>query len=210
MNNPRPLPGYRAFRNAAEVARHANIYGDRPAEILHRYYPFKDRPTFKVRNPDGYPIGTQLPLTIGGNEYLFMFAWHKNDKSDPRTVTHPELLLPHPGITVFVPDERVVHMLTGRWLVTFDTGWSWYYLFFPNRAVSYTDIKDPPEEPGHGRWCFSGRSIKIQWQNASEDWWLGKASQELDPRGQRGDSRVGQGALSATKVYQAAFGSQGV
>jgi hypothetical protein len=76
VNYP-PPPGYRALRGRAprEVVAKAQ-------EILHR--------------PD--PIGTQIPLSIGGKDYLFAVEWHKHAPTDPVPAA---LKRWHRGVTVY-------------------------------------------------------------------------------------------------------------
>jgi flagellum-specific peptidoglycan hydrolase FlgJ len=76
VNYP-PPPGYRAFRGRAprEVVAKAQ-------EILHR--------------PD--PIGTQIPVSIGGKDYLFAVEWHKHAPTDPVPAA---LKRWHRGVTVY-------------------------------------------------------------------------------------------------------------
>ncbi len=76
VNYP-PPEGYRVLRSPAprEVVAKAQ-------EILHR--------------PD--PIGTQIPLSISGTDYLFAVEWHKHAPTDPV----PEALKHwHRGVTVY-------------------------------------------------------------------------------------------------------------
>jgi hypothetical protein len=156
--------------------------GARTAEVLSKYHPWR-------KDGSEYPVGTQIPLTIDGADYVFMFDWHRHAQNAPGD---PRLKNWHWGITVFGPD---VQTLAGRWLVTFDTGWSWYYTFQPGKVVSYTDIKDPPELSGDGTWAYVGKSVRVVWPESSEEWPL-----PLNPGGERGQSLVGQGGLSAQKV----------
>jgi hypothetical protein len=136
-----------------------------------------------------YAVGTWLPLAIDGKDYLFVFDWHKHKPSDP--VPEP-LKHWHRGITAY---EAIEEKLLGRWRVTFDTGWSWFYTFHKGHVAFSTDIKDPPEQSWHGAWSYVGKSIKIQWRTSTEEWFL-----PLDgPDGVRGQSLVGQGGLSAQR-----------
>jgi hypothetical protein len=133
-----------------------------------------------------YPVGTLIPLTVSGTDYLAVFQWHTN-----RVPTGA------PGVEIWVPrsGRHVDVILIGRWLVTFDTGWSWFYNFDGTKAAFFTDIKDPPELTGHGTWSADGRSVTIRWRTSSEAWFL-----PLKTDGTRGQSQVGQGGLSAKRV----------
>jgi hypothetical protein len=189
----------------------AALYSARAKEILHKYFPFllanakKKIPPLTVPNPHGYPIGTIIPLRIlpdgryrhsTMNDYLFLFDWHYHPPGGP--------IQPwgwHPGITVFGPTKTTVKDFLGRWFVEFDTGWSWYYTFKPNHIAVSTDIHDPPKRFWSGRWHFAGKSIKITWNAAGrEEWLLPLDSRGLTYRGQRGQSLIGQGELSAEKL----------
>jgi hypothetical protein len=134
-----------------------------------------------------YPVGTLIPVRISGWDLLIVIQWHNN--LNPAG---------HPGIEMWTPLSmfHVDLLLLGRWRVTFDTGWSWFYSFYGTQAAFYTDIKDRPEESGHGTWTVSDGSIKIVWQTSSEEWFL-----PMNTGGMRGQSRVGQGGLSAEKVW---------
>jgi len=181
----RTWPGYGFLKdygppvlNAGE-AKELNLAARR---ILNKYYP-------------RYPIGTILPVNIttilrrnvSFRDYLFIFDWHPLDPKNP---------VWHPSISALAPDALAVLKLVGRWFVKFDTEWSWFYKFRNDGFVSATDVHDPPEQFWLGTWHFVGKSIKILWGGAgNEEWFL-----PLDPKGQRGQSLVGQGGLSAEKL----------
>jgi hypothetical protein len=141
---------------------------------------------------DGYlmrfPVGTFMPLTINGRDFLAVFQWHTNRV--PSGAPGVEIMKPRSGMHT----ELIVEALRGRWLVTFDTGWSWFYTFLRGNRTFCTDIKDPPELEAHGSWSFDGRSVQIRWRTSSEEWF-----RPLLASGIRGRSLVGQGDLSAEK-----------
>jgi hypothetical protein len=107
----------------------------------------------------------------------------------------PAVLAQRFKILRWAPDVVAMKDLLGRWLVTFDTGWSWYYTFYRGNSVSCTDIKNPPEIEDHGTWSREGDTLKILWRTSSEGWSL-----PVNPAAMRGQSRVGQGGLSAKKL----------
>ena len=81
VNYP-PPPGYRVLRGPVprEVVAKAQ-------EILH--------------GPD--PMGTQIPLSIGGKDYLFAVEWHKHAPTDPVPAA---LKRWHRGVTVYLRVDR--------------------------------------------------------------------------------------------------------
>jgi hypothetical protein len=151
-------------------------------------------------------VGTLIPLAIQGQDFLAVIQWHTNH--DPRGLPGVEIWAPRTGKHV----AMIVKDLIGRWLVSFDTGWSWYYTFSQANVATWTDIKDPPELKGQGTWSLNDRSVKITWENSSEEWlrplktWTAISFFTVGGvcvtriGGQRGQSLVGDGGLSAEKL----------
>ncbi len=148
----------------------------------------KVKETYIDRLHPPFPVGTWLPVAVNNRDFLFVFDWHKHE---PWENVPPPLKQWHRGITAYEP---MTEKLLGRWLVKFDTGWSWFYTFHGGRVAFSTDIHDPPEETWHGTWAFLGKSLKIQWRTSSEEWLL-----PLDAVYVRGNSLVGEGGLWAQR-----------
>jgi hypothetical protein len=143
--------------------------------ILKDYYPYTDE-TFTVPNPNGYPIGTILPVKIVSDDHLFVFDWHPDDKPSQH---HPGGW--HPGITALKPKPATVLDLLGTWLVTFQTGESWDYRFMDSGFAFSSDIKKPFNWR-NGRWSFIGAHIKLEWHTSSSEKW----NLPLDAKGVNG------------------------
>jgi hypothetical protein len=190
----RGRPGYRFLEayvvppRLAGAADAVNLQ-DGAKAALKQYFPFAKDPTpLTYPNPDGYTIGTLLPVKVAGKDYLFLYDWHWHDPNGP--------IFPHgwhPGVTAFGPKTE---KLLGTWRVTFDTGWSWNYTFAPDRYVVATDVNDPPQERWLGRWWFVGPVLRVGWLTSAEEWVL-----PLDAgKWVRGRSLVGQGGLAAERM----------
>jgi hypothetical protein len=171
--NPHDVQGYRVLRHVpASVGALAN-------QVKEDYIDHLKPP---------YWVGTRLPVAVDNKDFLFVFDWHKHEQWEnvAEALKHW-----HRGITAYEP---MLDKLLGRWLVTFDTGWSWFYTFHAGRVAFCTDIKNPPEESWRGTWSYLGTSVKIHWRTSSEEWLL-----PLDAVFVRGQSLVGQGGLWAQR-----------
>jgi hypothetical protein len=169
-------PGY-AFLKDYQAAEHW-LVGAASTRILNEYF---------LKYYPALPIGTILPVMVNWKDYLFIFDWHGPDKRNPAW---------HKSVSALRPTEMAVNDLVGRWSVQYVTGWSWFYKFERGAMVFSTDIHEPPEQAWVGIYRFIGKSLRIVWQGAgTEEWFL-----PIVPNGQRGQSLVHQGSLSAEKL----------
>jgi hypothetical protein len=162
--------------------------------ILMDYYPYTDK-AFAVPNPKGYPIGTLLPVNVLGEDFVFVFDWHPDDKPSQHSPGGW-----HPAITALKPNPATVLALMGTWLVTFQTGLSWYYRFMDSSFAFSSDIKNP-EKWRNGRWSFVGANIKVEWHTSSSEKWNLPLDAKGVNGGQWGQSLVDYRWLKAEKLH---------
>jgi hypothetical protein len=137
-----------------------------------------------------------VPFQIADNNAASGLGYHSMFHiGDHTACPGPAVIAQRDAILRWAPNVVTMKDLIGRWQVTFDTGWSWFYTFFRGNRVYCTDIKNPPEIDAHGSWSCDDKTLQIRWRTSSEEWFL-----PINPTGQRGQSRVGQGGLGATKV----------